>query len=83
MNGIGVPFVLKSRVIVHNTIGTPNTNKTMPSGNLTGSGIDNPNTHILSNHGARMIMIATAPYQNNAPAIDQNSLRRSFFAATR
>jgi hypothetical protein len=33
--------------------------------------------------GASQIMIATAPYQNNAPAIDQNSLRRSFFAATR
>jgi hypothetical protein len=33
--------------------------------------------------GASKIMIATAPYQNNAPAIDQSNLRRSFFTATR
>jgi hypothetical protein len=35
-----------------------------------------------STMGASQIMIATAPYQNSAPAIDQITLRRSFFVAT-
>jgi hypothetical protein len=75
--------VRKNLVIVHNTIGTPINNKTMPTDNLTGSGIDNLSPHVLSSHGARITMIATAPYQKNAPATDQSTLLLSGLAATR
>ncbi len=73
----------KNLVIVQKTIGTPITNKTMPTDNLTGSRIDNLSPHVLSSHGARIIMIATAPYQKSAPATDQTTLLLSGLVATR
>jgi hypothetical protein len=73
----------KNRVIVQNIVGTPIINKIMPTGSLNANGIDILMPMARSTMGASKIMIATAPYQNNAPAIDQSNLRRSFFTATR
>ena len=80
---MGEPFVRKNRAIVHNTIGTPIASKTMPTGNLTGTGIESRKSQVLSNQGAKTIITTTAPYQNNAPATDQRNLLLSRFAATR
>ena len=74
LKGIGVPFVRKNRVIVHNTIGIPINNNNIPAGNLKAIGIASFNPQVVSNHGEMRIIIATAPYQNTAPANDQRNL---------
>jgi hypothetical protein len=57
LNGIGVPLVFKNRAIVQNTIGMPIRSNNMPSGNLTGNGMDRFNLHVLSSHGASITII--------------------------
>ena len=83
LNGIGEPLVRKNRMIVQTTVGTPTSSKIIPSGNLNANGIAILMPMARSTMGASKIMMATAPYQNSAPATDQRTLRRSFFAATR